>query len=729
MELFIAEKPSVGRAIAETLGLPMKTIRGTKGPTHIEVGSNIVVTWLFGHILEMDPPEKYDAIFKNWSASASHLPAIPQEWKLSPISTAKEQLNTISHLLRNATVVIHAGDPDREGQLLVDEVLGFLGNKKPVLRILPNAMDAASMKRILADRRKNEEFKGLCDSALGRSRADWLGGINFTRSCTLSNQRSGMNGVLSVGRVQTPTLAMIDARCEAIKNFKPQTYFDISASFRHENGTYIAKWKPTKAQKGIDSEGRLIDESVANALFAAVAGKTGKIADYKVEDGSQRAPLPFSLSALQSKASTMFAMSAQKVLDICQSLYEVHKVATYPRTDCQYLPQSQYAGSSAVLNAIKNFDSGIAAHVSQANLKIKSQVWNDAKVSAHHAIIPTANPNYSALSSDERKIFGLICKFYVAQFYPDFTFKQTTVQTECSGQLFQSNGRMPVNFGWRKIFGAEEEKVEDAKGNQLGNDDNQILPRMAPGDKAICDKLSKDKKQTKPPAYYTEGTLIRAMTNVHETVDDPDIKRKLKEVKGIGTEATRASIIELLKKRQFIEMKGGKIHTTVAGHQFIDALPRELTDAGMTAMWESLLDKVEEGVLPLSKFMDGQIQFVTKMTKRILDSKISIAVGVTSAAVADAIKKGGEQGAGSSCPECGKGTMRLLQSKKGDNAGNYFLGCSNFPNCRHTDKIEGQDRDGQKSKKAYAPTPKPNPFGDRISEKRSRTDGRGKKKK
>lgn len=688
MELYIAEKPSVGKAIAENLGGPLRSVRGSRGPTHIEVGNDKIVTWCFGHILEMCPPEAYDPVFENWRSSASKLPIIPEQWKLAPVSSAEKQIGVIRDLLKRATVVIHAGDPDREGQLLVDEVLEFLGNRAPVRRILPNAMDAASMAKILADQRDNKQFRGLYESALGRQRADFLVGINFTRAATYANEQSGMRGVLSIGRVQTPTLAMIVRRDLEIENFVPQTYFDVAAMFRHGNGVYVTRWKPSKSQKGLDSEGRVIDESVASALVQAVQGKPGQITEYKVEDGSQRAPLPFSLSALQSKASTLYGMSAQKVLDIAQSLYEVHKVATYPRTDCQYLPETQFVGAPAVLAAVSKLGGEFSGLAAGANPKIRSQVWNDSKVTAHHAIVPTSNASYAQLSADERKIFTLICKFYLAQFYPEFTFKKTTVLTECGGQQFVATGRTPVDLGWRRVFGAsaDEAKSEDAKG-RVEEDDTQTLPVMATGDKVLCEKLSKDRKQTKPPAPYSEGTLIRAMTNVHEIVDDPETKRKLKEVKGIGTEATRASVIEILKKRLFIDVRAGKIRSTPAGRQFIEALPKQLTDVTMTAMWESLLDKVEEAALPLQKFMEGQSEFVLKMTKRLLDSSISVAVGFKNAGASDMAR----QGAGGACPKCNKGIMRLFQAKKGANAGKYFLGCSDFENCKHTVDIEGQE--------------------------------------
>jgi DNA topoisomerase-3 len=680
-ELYIAEKPSVGKAIAENLGASIQPVKGTRGPTHLIVG-NKIVSWAFGHILEQGNPEDYDASFAgNWTKSSTRLPIIPEKWILKPVESSKEQLGVLKKLVSGASVVVNCGDPDREGQLLIDEVLVYLNSNKPVKRVLPNALDNTSIRKALAAIEDNAKYRGLYESGLGRQRADWMVGMNLTRACSIANQRSGMSGVLSVGRVQTPTLAMIVRRDNEIEAFKPQTYFSMQASFEHPRGAYTGKWKPSPTQKGLDSEGRLVDESVAQALVAAVSGKSGKVLDYKVEDGSMSPPLPYSLSTLQAKASQLFGMSAQRVLDVCQSLYETHKVATYPRTDCQFLPRSQFFDAPDVLKAISSLDSEISGLAKGANPKIQSKAYNDAKVTAHHAIVPTGNANYGRLSPDEEKIFRLIVKQYLAQFYPDFTYKQTSVTTEAGGQNFTSSGRTPVDFGWRKVFGA------DKGADDVPADDEQLLPAMAKGDSVKCKKVSAEKKQTKPPARYTEGTLIRAMTNVHELVDDPEQKKKLREVKGIGTEATRASIIETLKKRQFVEIKQGKIVSTTAGRDFIAALPKEITDVAMTAVWESALDKVESGSYRLDDFMKYQAKWLEKLTRDALNSKISIAVGFKNDRAAEVARA---SGAGAACPKCGSGTMRMLKAKNGPNAGNYFLGCSGFPNCKQTQPIEDQ---------------------------------------
>jgi len=680
--LIIAEKPSVGRAIASNLGGPQRPVKGAKGPTHIVVGTT-VVTWLFGHVLEQMDPEGYDESFKSWWSSADRLPIVPQEWKLKPIESSREQLGVIRDLVKESALVVHAGDPDREGQLLVDEVLHYLRNRKPVQRLLLNALDDGSVKKALGNLKDNAAYLPLYNAALGRQRADWLVGMNFTRAATVSNQRSGNKGTLSIGRVQTPTLAMIVKRDEEIANFTPVAYFALRAQFQHTNGTYAGRWKPKDDQPGLDSEGRLLDATVARDIAAAVDGQQGHVAEYKVESASQSPPLPFSLSALQSKASSQFGMSAQEVLEICQRLYETHKVASYPRTDCQYLPTSQHAEAPDVLTAIGKVDPGIAQLVGGAAPTLKSKAWNDAKVSAHHGIVPTANANYSGLTGDERKVFMLIVKSYLAQFYPDFTYEQTSVLTECGGERFASSGRTPVDFGWRKVYGAEKEESTPGKEEE---EDDQLLPSMVADDAVDCTKLEADKKQTKAPQHYTEGTLIRAMTNVHELVDDPELKKKLKAVKGIGTEATRAAIIETLKKRGFVTLSGKKIVSTSAGRQFIHALPRQLTDVGLTAQWENLLDRIEAQTLDLDRYLGAQVDWVTKLTHRLLASTMQVGVGMKPAD----LEARRAAGVGSACPKCGTGTLRLRQAKQGRNAGDYFLGCSGYPDCKTTVPIEDQ---------------------------------------
>lgn len=687
-ELYIAEKPSVGKAIAENLGGAAVPVRGSRGLTHFVVG-NKVVTWVFGHILEQFEPEDYDKVFETpWTNGESRLPFIPEVWKLKVVASAKEQMSVIRDLAKQAKRIVHAGDPDREGQLLVDEVLEFIGNSAPVSRILPNAIDNVSMKKILADVRDNKDFRGLYEAGLGRQRADWLVGMNLTRACSISNSRSGMRGTLSVGRVQTPTLALVVKRDLEIENFKPQTFYDPKALFEHGKSQFFGTWKPGPNQAGMDSEKRLIDETVAKAIEAACKGQAGKITEYKVEAKSKQAPLPYSLSTLQIKASSLYKMSAQTVLKICQSLYETHKITSYPRSDCQYLPDEQFIQAPQVLAAIGKFDPSLGALVMGSSPQIKSRAWDSKKVTAHHGIIPTTNPNYASLSDPEQKIFLLIAKQYLAQFYPDYAFKSTSVVTNCAGHDFKSSGTTPSSLGWKKVFGAEMDEDEKEK-----DKDSQILPPMEKGDAVKCIALKSDKKLTKPPQRYTEGTLLRDMTNVSEMVPDPNLKKRLELCKGLGTVATQGAIIETLLKRNFLSSEKGNIISSKAGRDFIAVLPRELTDVVTTALWENALDLISKNQMPLSKFMEGQGMWVKKMTKQALEKNICIAIGFENAVVNKATAQAMKDLVGTTCPSCNKGTLVTKQAGKGDNKGNYFLACTNYPECKHTVNIEGQEEE------------------------------------
>ena len=336
MRLYIAEKPSMAREIAACLKNPQK------GKGFIKT-DNGVVTWLVGHVLQQVEPESYDAKYKIWRAE--DLPIVPKIWKLEISPQTAEQFYIVKNLIQKADEIIHAGDPDREGQLLVDEVLDFVGNKKPVKRILLNALDETSIKRANENLRDNAEFFNLKQSALARSRADWLIGMNLSRAYTLAAQRSGYREVFPIGRVKTPTLALVVRREKEITNFKPVDFFNIFAQFQHKNGSFIAKWKPKSDDlKHFDSEGRLIDKNFAETCRKnfAIPPLDGKISSCKTTEKKELQPLPFSLSTLQIAAGKMFSYTPQQVLDAAQSLYE-KKLTTYPRSDCEFLPENQFA--------------------------------------------------------------------------------------------------------------------------------------------------------------------------------------------------------------------------------------------------------------------------------------------------------------------------------------------------------------------------------------------------
>jgi DNA topoisomerase-3 len=652
MRLFIAEKPSLGRAIAGYLphaGTPVG-----KPATHIVCGSD-VVTWCFGHLLEMLEPEGYAPAFKKWSFD--HLPIVPEHWKLEPKGDAKEQIKVIRGLLKECDEVINAGDPDREGQLLVDELLEYLGNRKPVRRIWLSALDESSVRRALVDLRDNQEYANLKASAEARQRGDWLVGMNLTRAYTLAGRQQGYEGVLSIGRVQTPTLALIVNRCLAIETFQPKDFFTVQALVAMSAGTFMAGWKPGE-NIPVDESGRVLDRRIADRIRAKVEGRDATVTKFEAKEQKQAPPLPYSLSALQGAANKRFGLGAQEVLDVAQALYEA-KLTTYPRTDCAYLPESQWAEASKVLEGLP---AEYAHLVKAADLSLKSGAWNDKKITAHHAIVPTGEPP-EKLSEPQKQVYDLIVRAYLAQFFPPYIYRQTNILIDVEGETFTASGRTPISAGWKVIYGGiEEETDKDDPDEENGK---QTLPALREGEKGICEKADVIAKKTKPPAYFTEGTLIAAMTNIHQLVDDPELKKRLRETAGIGTEATRAGIIETLKKRNFIIEKGKQLRDTLTGRKLIHALPEQVKSAGLTGLFEQLLEAVAEGIVTPEQFLAKQIDYVKKYVEHAKTASMEVEKY--------------------DCPACGKGFLRRIKVSKG-----WFWGCSRYAEgCKATAPDKG----------------------------------------
>ncbi|MBQ3060204.1 MAG: hypothetical protein IJD16_07845 [Desulfovibrio sp.] len=396
MRLFIAEKPSLARAIADGLGTPQKD-NGC-----LRCG-NDVVTWCFGHLLEPCFPEDYKPEYSSWQRE--HLPIIPQTWRSRPKAKATAQLKIIGDLLQQADSVVNAGDPDREGQLLVDEVLEHFNCQKPVSRIWLASLDARSVRKALDSIRDNAPFAPLRDAARARQQADWLVGMNATRAMTIAGRERGRSEVLSLGRVQTPTLALVVARDAEISAFKPSDYFVLQACLQHPDGEFSATFLPSVDQDGLDSSGRLTDNTVVETLISATRDGEAHITTAVREARTKTAPLPHCLSSLQKEASARLSLSAKAVLDTAQSLYE-KKLTTYPRTDCRYLPEEQFEAAGQILTMLSRA-SGMERMAGSADASLKSTAWNTKKVTAHHAIIPTGETPGN-LTSRERALYDLI---------------------------------------------------------------------------------------------------------------------------------------------------------------------------------------------------------------------------------------------------------------------------------------------------------------------------------
>jgi DNA topoisomerase-3 len=530
VRLFIAEKPSLARAIAEALPAPHR-----RGAYHIECGRDDVVAWCAGHILEAAPPEAYGD-YRAWRLE--HLPITPERWKLDP--RAPELLKSIETLLRRAARVVHAGDPDREGQLLVDEVLVFLGYRGPVERLLVRDLSPEAVRRQLTSLEDNRTYRPLYESALARQRADWLYGMNMTRLYTLLGRRAGYDGVLSVGRVQTPLLGLIVARDTAIAEFTAVPYFALTATIRTPTGdAFRANWSPgNTVEAHFDSDKRLLSSAVAEDIRHRIEGQAGRVTACTQDRKSEAPPLPYALAGLQLDAATRLGLSAQQILVACQTLYETHRLLTYPRSDCAHLPEGQFGQANDVLRAITQHAPSLADVASGADLAVRSKAWNDKKVTAHHAIIPTptARAGTLALTHNERAIYEIVARRYLAQFHAPHEYLETRIDLEVAGERFVATGRQILSPGWKALRSHSE---ENGRGDREGNEEDgsvaeASLPALEPGAVVTALEVAITEKKTQPPKAFTDATLISAMCSVARFVTDPMVKKILTETDGMG---------------------------------------------------------------------------------------------------------------------------------------------------------------------------------------------------
>ncbi|CAH7481967.1 DNA topoisomerase III [Vibrio chagasii] len=598
--LIIAEKPSLGRAIAAALPNPQKKDQG-----FIKCGNGDVVTWCIGHLLEQVEPDAYDDRYKKWNLA--DLPIVPEQWQLRPRKTSSKQLTVIRKLLKDATQIVHAGDPDREGQLLVDEVIDYCkvskAKKESMERLLISDLNLPAVKRALSQMRSNRDFIPLSVSALARSRADWLYGMNMTRAYTLLGQKAGYQGVLSVGRVQTPVLGLVVRRDEEIENFIPKDYFTLHALIPYQNNGQSfdirARWKPSEACKPWqDEEGRVLNRKLVENVTQRIANQPATVTESEQKQSKQAAPLPYSLSALQIDASKRFGMSAQQVLDTCQSLYEKHKLITYPRSDSRYLPKEHYSQRESIVDAIANNAKELQSGAQGADLSLKSKAWNDSKVDAHHAIIPTPKKSsVNGLSANEMKIYQQIARQYLMQFYPPAVFADAKLVFDIAGGVFIAKGRQLINPGWKVLMGKTDTEEK--------SDGTDTVPPLDKGTVLTCREGVIGDKKTEPPKHFTEATLLQAMTGIARFVANKDLKAILKETDGLGTEATRAGILDTLFKRQLLTRQGKSIHSSPAGRGLIHALPEDSTFPDMTAHWEHQLQGMAERNQAYQPFMQA----------------------------------------------------------------------------------------------------------------------------
>ena len=618
MRLFIAEKPSLARAIADVLPKPQ-----SRGDGFIKCGENDYVTWCVGHLLEQAEPEAYNPIFKQWRLE--HLPIIPDKWQLIPRKDVAKQLKTVEKLIHQADELVNAGDPDREGQLLVDEVFSYANlsveKRDQIKRCLISDLNPSAVEKAVQKLQPNRNFIPLATSALARARADWLYGINMTRAYTIRGRQAGYHGVLSVGRVQTPVLGLIVRRDFEIEHFQPKDFFEVVAHIQNEKTTekstalftFTALWQPSKACEDYqDEDGRVLSQSLAENVVKRITQQPAEVMEYSDKREKETAPLPYSLSALQIDAAKRFGLSAQEVLDICQRLYETHKLITYPRSDCRYLPEEHFAERMAVLNAISTHAPTYRVLPDIVNIEQRNRCWNDKKVEAHHAIIPTAKNRTVNLTQQELNVYTLIARQYLMQFCPDAEYRKSKITLNIAGGTFIAQARNLQTAGWKTLWGKEDSDEEQQE---------PLLPIVKKGQILFCQKGEIISKKTQPPKPFTDATLLSAMTGIARFVQDKELKKILRETDGLGTEATRAGIIELLFKRGFLYKKGKNIHSSEAGRILIQALPDIATQPDMTAHWESQLTGISQKQTSYQQFMEALTQMLPDLVEKPITKK------------------------------------------------------------------------------------------------------------
>ena len=605
--LVIAEKPSVARDLADALPGTFEN-----HDSYLE-SDDTVITFAVGHLVELIDPEDYDERFKKWRMA--DLPIVPEEFKLRPRDKkAEKQLKVIHKLLQRDDVdrVVNACDAGREGELIFAYIYETSGVDKPVERLWISSMTKTAIKDGFEHLRPGEQLRQLEAAARSRSEADWLVGMNATRAATIRG-RAWVGGVVSLGRVQTPTLALLVKREREIQAFVPEPYWLVHAEF---DPRYEGLWFE-------GDETRLKEAKRAEEIAAKVSGKDGVVESVERKEQSERAPLLYDLTSLQRDANRRFGFSARRTLQAAQSLYEDKKALTYPRTNSRWLSGDlvpQLKPTAATLQPIGEYAAAARYVLGLQQLPL-ARVVNDSKVSDHHAIIPTdVEHDVSRFSPDERRIFDLVARRFLAVFHPPARYARTTVVTLVEEERFRSRGKITLEAGWRGVYGLLSEADQAAqKQDEEGENESAELPPLEQGQTIKCAKAEVEAKETKPPPRYTEATLLSAMETAGKLIDDEELREAMKE-SGLGTPATRAETIETLIRREYIERGGKDLMPTPKGLQVITMLEEHpLTSPELTGSWEKRLTDIEHGEDDRSKFIGDIAEFTRATVEKIAE--------------------------------------------------------------------------------------------------------------
>jgi len=641
-KLIIAEKPSVAADIARSLG------GFTRKGDYFE-SDKYVLSSAVGHLLELTLPEKYDVKRGKWSFS--RLPVIPPHFDLAPIEKSESRLNLLLRLMKrkDVTALINACDAGREGELIFRYIVQHARNKKPIERLWLQSMTPASIRDGFSALRADKELLPLADAAKSRSEADWLIGINGTRAMTAFNSKEGGFYLTTVGRVQTPTLAILVEREERIRAFTSRDYWEVHARFGAKAGEYPGRWFDTGFKKDDDGERkpeRFWEKAKAEAIVAACRGKTG-IASEETKPSTQLSPLLYDLTSLQREANGRFGFPARMTLSLAQALYERHKVLTYPRTDSRALPEDYLGTVKKTLEELgdtRDFAPFAKQILKQGWVKPNKRIFDNSKISDHFAIIPTLQTPRN-LNEAEQKLYDLVVRRFLAVFYPAAEYLQTTRITRVGEHQFKTEGKVLENPGWLAVYG------------RAGGEENENLPPITPDEKVPVREIEAQANQTKPPPRYTEATLLSAMEGAGKLVEDDELRAAM-GAKGLGTPATRAAIIEGLIREQYVLREGRELVPTPKAFSLMFALHMlhivELGSPELTGEWEHKLKLIEAGKLTREEFMKGINDLVKNVVGVIKNGEIPDVVYATVPAP---------------CPKCGgqvQENYRKVQCQKCD---------------------------------------------------------------
>lgn len=638
--LVIAEKPDMGRNIAAVIEPKAKNNR-----TYLE-GERYIVTWAIGHLVGLAEPDLYDDKYKKWNFN--DLPIIPERFLIVPNPKTKDQLKTIGQLAKRCDLIVNACDAGREGQYIFALIQQHLKLRQPVKRLWISDLTAETIRRGFAELRDGAEFDNLTRAARARSEADWLIGMNASRAFTTKHRT-----LLSVGRVQTPVLTLIYDRQKEIEAFESLTFYDCIAQFQQQNTTYQGTWQGE----------RITSQEQAQQLAAKVAGKPARIVNYEVKETKEYPYKLYDLTLLQRDANAKYGFSAKKTLDVAQALYEKHKVITYPRTNSNYVTEQNIDPMHKTLHMLKSTAYGPLAEGADGSRVHKNNkaVCNPAKVEDHHAIMPTLK-KAGALSADEQKVYDLIVRRFLAQFYPPAEYKQHALWTEVEQETFKTNVKELLLLGWKAVIedqkpdkpkkSAAKKEAEEEESEQLLLVPFQIDAK-AP---TVCTEAVAKEKSTQPPKAYTEGTLLKAMESAGKQMENEELREAMKDA-GLGTPATRAATIERLKQVGYITMQGKRITVTQKGRTAVELIRHAgidlLTSPEMTGQWERRLHQISKGEASNERFMENVIKFTTLIIDKVKHQRPAAKEAFAETETNASRKKGGSA----------KGTRTQLRSK------------------------------------------------------------------